>query len=90
LFDCPLLPRPRLTELINRATRRKVALVCGPAGTGKTVACAHWAAAPSGDRRVVWLTWSAGELATVGAADLAWSVRERCLIGELGHAAVRP
>lgn len=190
MFDCPLLLRPRLTELINRATRRKVALVCGPAGAGKTVACAQWAAAPSGDRRVVWLTWSAdedtswfwadlaeglrrarlmpreaaaylaeasadgfpfrlvemarqlvapvvfvldnahtlddravvagldvlirhapptlrllfsgrhapgitlerlqaaGELATVGAADLAWSVREKCLIGESGHAAM--
>ncbi len=190
MFDCPLLPRPRLTELIDRATRRKVALVCGPAGAGKTVACAQWAAAPSGDRQVVWLTLSAdddpswfwadlaerlrrarlmpreaaaylagasadgfpfrlvemarqlvapvvlvldnahtlddrsvvagldvlirhappalrllfsgrhapgitlerlqaaGELATVGAADLAWSGRERCLIGEVRHAAM--
>jgi LuxR family maltose regulon positive regulatory protein len=33
---------------------------------------------------------AAGELATVGAADLAWSVREKCLIGELGHAAMSP
>ena len=37
-----LLHRPRLTALIDRATRYKVALVCGPAGAGKTVACAQW------------------------------------------------
>ena len=31
---------------------------------------------------------AAGELAAVGPADLAWSVRERCLIGELRRAAM--
>ena len=66
----PLLPRPRLTELIDRATRHKVALVCGPAGAGKTVACAQWAAAPSGDRQVVWLTLSADEDKSWFWADL--------------------
>ena len=98
MFNVPLLPRPRLTELIDRATRHKVVLVCGPAGAGKTVACAEWAAAASGNKRVAWLTLRAdedrawfwadlagrhapgisldrlrayGELATVGAADLA-------------------
>lgn len=35
--------------------RRKVVLVCAPAGAGKTVACSAWAAAP-GSRHVVWVT----------------------------------
>ena len=55
------MPRPRLTELIDRATRHKVVLVRGPAGAGKTVACAQWTAAPSGGRQVVWLTLTADE-----------------------------
>ena len=57
-FGLPLLPRPRLTALIDRATRHKVVLVQGPAGAGKTVACAQWTAAASGGRQVVWLTLS--------------------------------
>ena len=69
-FSVPLLPRPRLTELIDRATRHKVALVCGPAGAGKTVACAQWTAAPSGGRQVVWLTLSADEDKSWFWADL--------------------
>jgi hypothetical protein len=83
LFDCPLLPRPRLTELINRATRRKVALVCGPAGAGKTVACAQWAAAPAGDRQVVWLTWSADE-------DTSWFWADLVRAREMPHRRVGP
>jgi LuxR family maltose regulon positive regulatory protein len=35
--------------------RRRVVLVCAPAGAGKTVACSAWAAAP-GTRHVVWIT----------------------------------
>jgi LuxR family maltose regulon positive regulatory protein len=75
LLPEPLLPRPRLTELINRATRHKVALVCGPAGAGKTVACAQWAAALSGDRQVVWLTLSADEDKSWFWADLYGRLR---------------
>src|ERR1017187_5139478 len=48
----PLLPRQRVTDLIARAARHRVALLCAPAGAGKTVACAWWAAAQRGDRRV--------------------------------------
>ena len=70
MLNLPILPRPRLTELIDRATRHKVAVVCGPAGAGKTVACSVWAAAPSGDRRVVWLTLNADEDETWFWADL--------------------
>ena len=77
-FRCstrPLLPRPRLTELIDRATRHKVVLVCGPAGAGKTVACALWAAAPSGDKQVAWLTLRADEDKAWFWADLAGQLR---------------
>lgn len=64
-FRFPILHRRRLTDLIDRATRHRVALVCGPAGAGKTIACAAWAAAQREDRQVVWLTLNAGE-------DNAW------------------
>jgi LuxR family transcriptional regulator, maltose regulon positive regulatory protein len=80
LFNCPLLPRPRLTELIDRATRHKVALVCGPARAGKTVACAQWAAAASGDRQVVWLTLSADEDKSWFWADLYGQLRRARLM----------
>jgi LuxR family maltose regulon positive regulatory protein len=65
LFDFPILHRMRLTELINRAARQKAALVFGPAGAGKTVACASWAVAQDEGRQVFWLTLSPGE-------DSAW------------------
>jgi LuxR family maltose regulon positive regulatory protein len=61
----PLLHRQRVTDLIDRAARHRVALVCGPAGAGKTVACEWWAAAQPVQRRVAWLTLKAGE-------DSAW------------------
>ncbi len=80
-FGFPLLPRPRLTELIDRATRHKVALVCGPAGAGKTVACALWAAAPSSGQRVAWLTLQADE-------DRAWFWAD--LYGQLTRARLVP
>ena len=75
-----LLPRPRLTTLIDRATRHKVVLVCGPAGAGKTVACAQWAAALSPERRVVWLTLSADEDESWFWADLAGRLRRARLM----------
>src|SRR5580704_10779288 len=40
----PVLRRRRVTELIDAAIRHRVTLVTGAAGTGKTVACAEWAA----------------------------------------------
>ncbi|MGA3153522.1 MAG: LuxR C-terminal-related transcriptional regulator [Streptosporangiaceae bacterium] len=51
-----VLRRGRLTELIEQAAAHRVTLVSGPAGVGKTVACASWAAGPSGSRRAGWLT----------------------------------
>jgi LuxR family maltose regulon positive regulatory protein len=70
-FGFPLLHRQRLTDLLDRAARRPVVLVCGPAGAGKTVACAFWAAAQPEYRRVVWLTLKAGE-------DKAWFWADLC------------
>jgi len=55
----PVLRRRRITGLLDQATRNRVTLVSGPAGAGKTVACATWAAAPPQARRVVWLTLDA-------------------------------
>jgi LuxR family transcriptional regulator, maltose regulon positive regulatory protein len=67
----PLLHRQRVTDLIDRAARHRVALLCAPAGAGKTVACAWWAAAQRGDRRVAWLTLNAGD-------DQAWFWADVC------------
>jgi LuxR family maltose regulon positive regulatory protein len=52
----PVLRRRRITSLIDQATRNRVTLISGPAGAGKTVACATWAGASAQARRVVWLT----------------------------------
>src|SRR5438477_5661763 len=37
------LPRPRLAERLDEATRRGLVLVCAPAGYGKTSLLASWA-----------------------------------------------
>lgn len=52
----PVLRRSRVSSLLEEAARHRVTLVCGPAGAGKTVACAAWAAAAPSRRRVAWLT----------------------------------
>jgi LuxR family maltose regulon positive regulatory protein len=55
----PVLSRPRVTRLIERAAQHRVAVISGPAGAGKTVACASWAAGGPDAGRVVWLTLEA-------------------------------
>ena len=57
----PVLARPRLTDLLDQASRHRVTVISGPAGAGKTVACASWAAAGPRASRVVWLTLDAGD-----------------------------
>ncbi|HET7245802.1 MAG TPA: LuxR C-terminal-related transcriptional regulator [Streptosporangiaceae bacterium] len=50
-----MVPRPRITELIDRGLRRcPLTVVTGPPGAGKTMALAMWAAARSGP--VAWLS----------------------------------
>jgi LuxR family maltose regulon positive regulatory protein len=63
-----VVDRPRVTALMDRATSHRVALVTGPAGAGKTVACVSWvagrkAATAAGQQRdrAAWLTLDAAD-----------------------------
>jgi LuxR family maltose regulon positive regulatory protein len=49
-----LVPRPRLSDRLNRGTESKLTLVSAPAGFGKTTLLADWLAAARG------CTWGAG------------------------------
>ena len=51
-----VLRRSRIIELIDAAAAHRVTLVSGPAGAGKTVACASWAATRPAARQPAWLT----------------------------------
>jgi LuxR family transcriptional regulator, maltose regulon positive regulatory protein len=54
-----LVPRPRLLQRLHEGTDREVALVCTPAGFGKTALLADWA---RGSRRpVAWLSLDDGD-----------------------------
>ena len=56
-----VIPRSRLTGLIERAAVHPVTAITAPAGAGKSVACATWAAAVSRSRRVTWLNLDEGD-----------------------------
>src|SRR5713226_9164057 len=52
-----LVPRPRLSERLNRGAESKLTLVSAPAGFGKTTLLADWVAAVAVDgRTVTWLS----------------------------------
>jgi LuxR family maltose regulon positive regulatory protein len=51
-----VLRRRRVTGLIEAAVSHRVTVVSGPAGAGKTVACAAWAASRAAARQPAWLT----------------------------------
>ena len=48
------VPRQRITDLIAQGTRCPLTVLTGPAGTGKTMALAWWAAAEPGP--VTWVS----------------------------------
>ncbi len=54
-----LVPRPRLVEALDEGLSRGVALVCAPAGYGKTVLLADWVR--RGQQPVAWLSLDAGD-----------------------------
>jgi LuxR family maltose regulon positive regulatory protein len=56
-----ILRRRRVTDLIDAAVAHRVTVVSGPAGAGKTVACAAWAAARPAARQPAWLTVDASD-----------------------------
>jgi hypothetical protein len=53
------VPRPRLVETLDGARAGGLALVCAPAGFGKTALLADWAR--RGERAVAWLSLDAGD-----------------------------
>ncbi len=76
----PVLRRRRVSGLLDQAIRNRVTLVSGPAGAGKTMACATWAAAPPQARRVVWLSLDAeDQQAWFWAYVCAGLARLRCI-----------
>ena len=60
-----LVPRPRLSERLDRGTASKLMLVSAPAGFGKTTLLTEWLAAgpagPAGERLVAWLSLDRGD-----------------------------
>jgi LuxR family maltose regulon positive regulatory protein len=54
-----VLPRPAISQRLDAATSRELALVCAPAGFGKTTALAEWA--HTSRRRVAWLALDDGD-----------------------------
>jgi LuxR family transcriptional regulator, maltose regulon positive regulatory protein len=92
-----VIPRSRLTSLIERAAVHPVTAITAPAGAGKTVACATWAAAVARSRRVTWLNLDEGDrepgrfwaymsaALAVGGSDLTSSLvpRSRAAADEL-------
>ena len=52
-----LVPRPRLSERLNRGAESKLTLVSAPAGFGKTTLLAEWlAATPAEERSAAWVS----------------------------------
>ena len=77
-----VLPRARLNRALDLGAGGVLTLVSAPAGAGKTLGVASWAAGPSSPPRVVWLNLARG----VAEPDLVWRLLRRGLqdAGEAG------
>jgi LuxR family maltose regulon positive regulatory protein len=56
-----LVPRPRLSERLDRGAASTLMLVSAPAGFGKTTLLADWLAASAGERSVAWVSLDAAD-----------------------------
>jgi LuxR family maltose regulon positive regulatory protein len=56
-----LVPREDLSERLSQCLAGGVSLVCGQAGSGKTVLLRSWADAQSADARIAWVATERGE-----------------------------
>lgn len=56
-----VVDRPRLTKLLDTATRGPVTMVAAPAGWGKTVLLSSWLSAGGSAHPAVWLTLEEGD-----------------------------
>jgi LuxR family maltose regulon positive regulatory protein len=60
-----LVPRPRLTERLDRGAASKLMIVSAPAGFGKTTLLTEWLAAesarPTNKRSAAWLSLDQGD-----------------------------
>ena len=57
-----LVPRPRLTERVAQGADRKLTLIIGPAGGGKTTLLTAWAAGRADDDLpLAWLSLDTGD-----------------------------
>ena len=57
-----LIPRPRLTELLNKSLERPLTLVSAPAGFGKTTLLSTWIQSlPSEHSRIAWVSLDEGD-----------------------------
>jgi LuxR family maltose regulon positive regulatory protein len=56
-----LVVRESLIAALSAGVSRPLTLVYGPAGSGKTMLVAQWAASVSGDRRVAWFSLEADD-----------------------------
>src|SRR5690242_5060030 len=56
------VPRPRLIERLNEGMRRKLTIICAPAGFGKTTLVSAWVVGLQvSDRQVAWLSLDEGD-----------------------------